>query len=256
MIARAKQTYIAAYRRMLGASDAITPSVKATERLRARVRTELGKLPTDDLARRGKRLRALARLTRHTSDLALPHEAIAAALAREADAVRRLSLALQAEAASVAAATTKPPLVGVLHAGLKSSLGRMFDLLALRYPTADVRAAEGALMAESPTGRAGALELLDNVVRGSARQEVMDALEPVVLPRRRMAPAREATLASLLELDDPLLRRDVARAARFDGILSAELRELAARDPDPAVRRAAQPSDEPPLGVGLAPGLA
>ena len=122
----------------------------------------------------------------------------------------------------------------------------MFDLLALAYPRADVRAAESAILSDSPTVRAGALELLDNVVRGTARALVMDSLEPVVLPRRGMAPAREQTLAALLALDDAPLRRDVARAARADGILAAELDELAARDPDPAVRKAAAapPPDE------------
>ena len=83
----------------------------------------------------------------------------------------------------------------------------------------------------------------------------MDALEPVVLPRRGMAPRREATLSALLTLDDAPLRRDVARAARADGILTAELNELAMRDPDPAVRQAATPSrpDDSPSLVELAP---
>jgi hypothetical protein len=49
----------------------------------------------------------------------------------------------------------------------------------------------------------------------------------------------------------------VARAARVDGILSAELNELAARDPDPAVRKAAAASPPPdesqPLPMELTP---
>jgi hypothetical protein len=132
----------------------------------------------------------------------------------------------------------------------------MFDLLTLSYPRADVRAAENALLGESPTVRAGALELLDNVLRGPARKQVMDSLEPVVLPRRGMAPCRELTLASLLTLDDAPLRRDVARAARADGILAAELAELATRDPDPAVRKAAAtppPDESQPIGLDLTP---
>lgn len=258
IIVRARHAYIAAYRRMLGAAevDALQPERAVNDRLRNRVLGELDKLGADDTCRRGKRLRALTRLTRKTGELRLPPEAIAGPLAREADAVHRLSLALQAEAASMAAATTKPPLVSVLHSRQKAALTRMFDLLALAYPRADVRAAENAILSDSPTVRAGALELLDNVVRGSARAVVMDSLEPVVLPRRGMAPAREQTLAALLALDDAPLRRDVARAARGDGILAAELAELAVRDPDPAVRKAAAappPDESQPLPIDLAP---
>jgi ATP/ADP translocase len=259
IIVRARHAYIAAYRKMLGATEAqaIEPRRAApNERLRLRVLAEVDKLGADDTIRRGKRLRAIARLTRRAGDLALEPEAIAGALTREADQVARLSLALQAEAASIAAGPTKPPLVSVLHARQKAALGRMFDLLTLSYPRADVRAAESALLGDSPTVRAGALELLDNVLRGPARKQVMDSLEPVVLPRRGMAPCREITLASLLTLDDAPLRRDVARAARADGILGAELAELAARDPDPAVRKAAAappPDESQPIPLDLTP---
>ena len=258
IIVRARGAYIAAYRKMLGAKDAeaLEPRRAANDRLRQRVLSEVDKLGSDDAIRRGKRLRGIARVTRRAGELALPPEAIAGALTREADHVARLSLALQAEAASVAAGPTKPPLVSVLHARQKAALGRMFDLLTLSYPRADVRAAESALLGESPTVRAGALELLDNVLRGPARKQVMDSLEPVVLPRRGMAPCRELTLASLLTLDDAPLRRDVARAARADGILAAELAELATRDPDPAVRKAAAtppPDESQPIGLDLTP---
>ncbi|MCU1278222.1 MAG: rane protein, partial [bacterium] len=258
VIHRAKDAYIAAYRKMLGATDAEAepPRVAVNQRLRRRVLEELDKLGADDTIRRGKRLRAIARLTRKASDLALPPEAIAGPLAREASAVERLSLALQAEAATLAASTTKPPLLSVLMARRKAALERMFALLALSYPHADVRAAESAILSESPTSRAGALELLDNVLRGPARALVMDSLEPVVLPRRGMAPCREVTLASLLALDDAPLRRDVARAARADGILRAELDDLATRDPDPAVRKAAlapPPDESQPMPLELAP---
>ena len=259
IIVRARHAYIAAYRSMLGATEAEAAEprrARPNERLRLRVLAEVDKLGADDAIRRGKRLRAITRLTRKAGDLALKPEAIANPLAREADAVRRLSLALQAEAASMAAATTKPPLVSVLHARQKAALTRMFDLLTLSHPRADVRAAENAISSESPTVRAGALELLDNVLRGPARNDVMNSLEPVVLPRRGMAPCREITLAALLELDDAPLRRDVARAARADGILAAELDELAARNPDPAVRKAASappPDESQPLPIDLTP---
>jgi ATP/ADP translocase len=259
IIVKARRAYVAAYRNMLGASERVElagPQPAASERVRQRVLAELDKLGADDTIRRSKRLRAISRLTRKAGDLALPADAIAPALAREADAVQRLSLALQAEAASMAAATTKPPLVSVLHERRTAALTRLFDLLALAYPRNDVVAAKKAIHDDSPTVRAGALELLDNVLRGPARATVMDSLEPVMLPRRGMAPCREPTLAALLALDDAPLRRDVARAARADGILGHELDELAARDPDPAVRKAAAgpPADaSQPLPIELAP---
>jgi hypothetical protein len=78
----------------------------------------------------------------------------------------------------------------------------------------------------------------------------------VVLPRSGLAPARDATLAALFTLDDASLRRDVAQAARAEGILAAELRELAARDPDPRVRRAAHSDDTAPFGLELSPEYA
>jgi hypothetical protein len=64
------------------------------------------------------------------------------------------------------------------------------------------------------------------------------------------------TLAALLTLDDAPLRRDIARAARADGILGTELDQLAARDPDPAVRKAAAappPDESQPLSLELTP---
>ncbi len=260
VIQRAKHAYIAAYRKMLGATEtgAEPPRLAVNERLRKRVLEELDKLGSDDTIRRSKRLRVIARLTRRSSDLALPPEAIAASLSREAEAVQRLSLALQAEAATVAASTTKPPLVSVLHERRTAALERLFSLLALSYPRADVRAAQSGILCESPTARAGALELLDNVLRGSARSVVMDSLEPVVLPRRGMAPCREVALGALLTLDDAPLRRDVVRAARADGLLTTELNDLATRDPDPAVRKAATATpldDSQPLGIELVPAL-
>ena len=86
----------------------------------------------------------------------------------------------------------------------------------------------------------------------------MDSLEPVVLPRRGMAAVpRGDARARCSTLDDAPLRRDVARAARADGILGAELDELAARDPDPAVRKAAAamppPDESQPLPGELTP---
>lgn len=185
VVERTRRAYLTAYRRMLGSDRAAC----------------------DRCEREPHRLR----------------DDIVEALLRESMAVRRLALALQAETATLAAATTKPPLVGVLHARRQAALRRLFDQLAMLCPSNDVRAAERAIESESPTMRAGALELLDNLLRGPARKPVMDALEAVVLPRRGMAPKREATLGALLHLDDEELQRAIAGVLRSDGRLIAEL---------------------------------
>jgi ATP/ADP translocase len=223
VIVRARRAYLGAYRHMLGAANIAVPPVVASDGVRARVLAELDRIGELPPAKRSRRLRVLGRLTRRMAGLWLPPEAVARELLRETDAVHRLSLALQAETASMATTTIKPPLVGVLHARRQAALRRMFDLLALCYSTADIRAAEKGLARESPAARAGALELLDNVLRGDARKQVLDALELVVLPRREMGPCREETLRALLELDDAELKREVARAARADGLLIEQL---------------------------------
>lgn len=270
LLARAQAAYLEAYRQLLGAKAGPARRL-ADPQLRRRVEDELARLAGEDAPRRGKRLARLARMARRGSDLQLPPARLAPLLLREAEAVRRLMLARLGELAQVSpapslrrleprsppphsrqrcgtalspAAThelfpTTRPLVQLLGARLAAALARLFDLLALIYPPYDVRAAQRGLQDPSPTARAGALELLDNVVRGAARHPVLAALELVVLPNRRPPLDREQTLAALLALDDPLLRREVARAARAEGILLAELDHLARSDPHPAVRQAA-----------------
>ncbi|HEX4460396.1 MAG TPA: Npt1/Npt2 family nucleotide transporter [Polyangia bacterium] len=231
LVGRARVAYIAAYREMLAtamkdAPAAVVAPPEVDLKLKERVVAEVGKLATAN-ADDDKRLRAIARLARRTPDLALPPDSLAPALLREADVVERLALALQAATVNAdddaptekdAQDAPKSPLAGLLHIRLRVALRRLFDLLALSYPTADVRAAEAAIVAESSAARAGALELLDNVITGKQRRPVLDALETVVLPRRGKAPARDATLAALFALHDEPLRAALAKAAQAEGI--------------------------------------
>ena len=85
VIVKARHAYVAAYRQMLGAGEL---EGRAVTWPRCRRRTsgcaracsaELDKLGADDTLRRGKRLRAIARLTRKSGELELPPETIAAA---------------------------------------------------------------------------------------------------------------------------------------------------------------------------------
>ncbi len=230
LVGHARKAYVAAYREMLAMSqkDAPLPAIAPAHvdrRLQERVIAEVGKLTTND-ADDDKRLQAIARLARKTPDLALPVAPLVPALLREAELVQRLALALQAATANSDA--TKQPkslLASLLQVRLRVALRRLFDLLALSYPAGDVRAAEAAIVAESNAARAGALELLDNVIRGAHRRPLLDALESVVLPRRGPAPDRAATLAALFDLHEPALRRELTRAARAEGVAIADVSE-------------------------------
>jgi hypothetical protein len=195
------------------------------------------------------------RLARKVRAVGLDVEAITPHLRREAEVVRLIALALQAETAKMAASDKRPPLVKVLQARGRLAIARTFQLLALAYPRADVAAAEHALIGESFNARAGALELLDNMVRGQARAALLEALDHVALPPRRAPPSREEALMALMAVPDVGLRRDVARAARDEGRMTPALRRCVALDSDAQVRRAADlPAASPSLTLEPEPG--
>ena len=61
--------------------------------------------------------------------------------------------------------------------------------------------------------RAGALELLDNLLEGPTRNELLRALDQVALEGRNLPrPDREESRRELAESDDPWLRAVVAHA--------------------------------------------
>ena len=249
LVGKARVAYVAAYREMLAAAmkEAPVPPIiepaRVDPRLKERLVAAVGKLGTID-AHDDRRLQAIARLARKTPDLALPVEPLVPSLLREAQLVERLALALQATTGnspeSQMSKSLKSPLASVLQLRLRVALRRLFDLLALSYPATDVRAAEAAIVAESSAARAGALELLDNVIRGAHRRPLLDALESVVLPRRGQAPDRASTLTALLALHDPSLRRALTTAAEAEGVTlddahANEEAPVAAEDGAPAL---------------------
>jgi ATP/ADP translocase len=260
IIARARKSYVDAYRGMLGLPVPAPRGRVVDPQLIASVRAELVGLDTDgDMAAQAKRLRSIARLTRKVAVVGLDIEAITPHLAREAEIIRLLTQAIQAEMALVPASDKRPPLVKALQVRLRLAIARTFQLLALVYPRADVTAAERALIGESYAARAGALELLDNMLRGEARAALLEALDHVALPpgreRAEARPmSREQALLALMALPDVGLRRDVARAARDEGRMTPALRRVAASDCDAQVRRAADVALPSPLTLEPQPG--
>jgi hypothetical protein len=180
IIARARRAYVDAYRGMLGISPtpaAATASAPVSEdpkqvHRRARAERVLQRLD-GDARRRYKDLRGLARLVR-SAPLGLSPETIAPHLAREIELVRTLVRACRD---------------AVLERRLAETVENVFALLVLAYPHADVRAAERALAGDSPAVRAGALELLDNLVVGELKPALLEVLDGVAFARRWPPPS-------------------------------------------------------------------
>jgi hypothetical protein len=146
--------------------------------------------------------------------------------------------------------------VRVLEEKLDESLERIARVLAMVYPPRDILSAHRALRSGSSSERAGAIELLDNLVEGSTKGELLSALDDVALgTRRRLRPDPQKTLAALLACDDRWLRACAAFTARSTGVLSEQLARLARGDADPLVREAARPA-EPPDDATIAEGEA
>jgi hypothetical protein len=109
----------------------------------------------------------------------------------------------------------RPLLVRACEEKLDEALERIARLLAMVYPPHDIRSAHRALRGSSASARAGAIELLDNLVEGSVKGELLAALDDVALgDRRRAARAdRAQALGALLTTDDRWLRTCAAYAA-------------------------------------------
>jgi hypothetical protein len=238
VIARARRAYVDAYRGMLGLPVPAPALVTADAEVRELVMAELARLESSgDVLDRQQHLQNIARVTRQASVVGISADVIAPHLQKEAEEIRLLAQAMQAETSKMAASDKRPPLVKALQARQRLAINRAFQLLSLTYPREEMTAAERAILGESHTARAGGLELLDNMLRGKARAELLEALDHVALPPRVAPPSREQTLIALMKLDDAGLRRDVARAAQDEGRLTPALRDLFAADADPQVRR-------------------
>jgi hypothetical protein len=212
VIAKARRGYVDMYRRMLGPAQAQAP---AHPRLHECEELLAAALPLD-AAMRTRSLRSLGRILRAEPALRLPRAAIEPHLKKETDTVRLLVRGLAAEGVEPLQyrKRSRPLLVRALEEKLDEALERIARVLAMVYPPHDILATHRALRGSSASARAGAIELLDNLVEGKSKGELLAALDDVALGnRRRVRPDRHETLSALLECDDRWLRACAVHAA-------------------------------------------
>jgi ATP/ADP translocase len=209
VIRRARRGYVEAYRRMLSPAPPESREVgrRATEcvaALRAAAQAE----PTA----RTRMLRTLSRIQRAEPGMRVPREAVAPLLVVEAHALERLALALRAEGVVPTSERTsgerpRALLARALHEKIDGAVERICRALALCYPRRDMMAAYRALRGAARAARAGALELLDNLLDDELRGDLLRALDRVAL-EGSMVPRidRRESLRLLLQGDDRWLR--------------------------------------------------
>jgi hypothetical protein len=246
-IRRSRRGYVDAYRRMLAPSGP-APDVQHTRT--CELDQILRTTAQQEAPQRTRALRLLGRLQRTNPTLRADREAIEPHLRRETATLALLSRALAAEDVATRSHRRQhqPLLVRALEEKLDEALERTARLLALVYPRRDVFAAHRALAVGSAGARAGALELLDNLLEGDAKAELLQVLDEVALGvSRHPRVQREHTLGELLHIDDAWLRACAAHTARAAGVLSTELDCVAAKDVETLVREAA--SGDPRVGI-------
>lgn len=209
VIARARRGYVEAYRRMIAPAPPVPPR---THPKRVRCEALLRAALTMDAPARTRALRATTRLQRLEPGLRLGRQQIDPLLWRETRVVRLLARALVAEGAEPFAdrGRARPLLVRALEEKLDHALERIGRLLALVYSSRDIVAAQRAFRTGTPAERAGALELLDNLLDVESKGELMQALDEIMACGR---PAdRGDVLRELARGDDPWLRTCAAWA--------------------------------------------
>ncbi|HZS40143.1 MAG TPA: Npt1/Npt2 family nucleotide transporter [Polyangia bacterium] len=251
VIARARGGYVDAYRRMLAVDHPPAPTeIFAREQASTRVCEAILRTSLDsDPPARTRALRAIGRLQRGAPELRLPRDRIEPHLRREIAEVALLARGLRGEGAEPIGDRTRsrPLLVRTLEERLDRALERITRLLSLVYPPRDILAAYRALHGASSGDRAGALELLDNLLEGGWKGELMQALDDVAFGAALAPKEREErtdTLALLLDEGDGWLRACAAFTARAAGLHAETLERLARNDPDPMVREAARGDGE------------
>lgn len=216
VIGRAKKGYLDAYRRMLTApsTEPVGLTRQASECVAA-VRAAAGAPPRE----RTRVLRALGRLLRSERPPRLPVAALEPLLLVESRTMLELATALRAEgivpSSTRVAGRQRTLLQRALEEKLGESVERIGRALALCHSPRDMVAAWRALRHGSRAERAGALELLDNLLEGPVRAELLRALDQVALEGRSLPRVdRAESLHALLTNQDPWLRACAARAAQ------------------------------------------
>jgi len=156
---------------------------------------------------------ALDRVHRERSDLAVPRQPIEAMI--QAESLRYFNALTLHYNLFVAGSFPRSALLGrALEEKQLRSRARIFHLLALLYPPADMDAARFAIEHGDARARASAAEYLDNILEGAVRKRVMLVIEDMpadervrrvnTLFRTRRRDA-EDTLAQLIHDEAPIV---------------------------------------------------
>lgn len=213
--------------------------------------------PDEELRRRI--YKALVRILRRRPELKVDKRTVGAALQLELQKAWR---ALAAAEALQLSASTKPPreatpgpegaaylLGSALTEKVQATVKRCLMLLQVLYPAADLEIAETGLADENPTRRANALELLDNVLDGPIKRQLVPLLEDGPRGMRLRAasdwlelPAQDAEgwVAELLADESPwVVACTIAWAGRAGLVRAADGIEALLGSTEPFVREAA-----------------
>jgi ATP/ADP translocase/HEAT repeat protein/CRP-like cAMP-binding protein len=206
-------------RRHIPSTLALIPTQKSVDVLMASLADPDGFL-------RYKVIAALVRLREHSEHLTFPAPLIEEHIVREA---RRYFeyLSMQQNLARAGTLTGELLLGLVLQQKMRRARNRIYQLLALIFPPADIAAAEWTLTHGEPRTRASASEYLDNLFTGRIRKMVMPIVEDLpeeervrranVLIRTRPRDLEE-TLLNLINDDDQTISAcaiDMAREERL-----------------------------------------
>ena len=169
--------------------------------------------------------------------------------------------------------------VQAVRQSMDQELERIFRLMSLLFPDADLQDAYVGLRSTNPTIRANALEFLDNVLAPALRQLIVPVLDPQVTLAERIAlgnrfvgaplTSAEQAIATLLGSEDAWLQTSAAQAVgvlRLHG-LAPQLTRLAS-SADPALHDVAEAAlrqlsgdqepvpetQEPPAEMGMGVG--
>jgi AAA family ATP:ADP antiporter len=221
-------------RRHIPSTLAMIPSQKSVDALAARLEDADGFL-------RYKVISALLRLRESGEHLTFPAALIEAHIVREARHYFE-HLSMRQNLTRAGTLTGEPVLGRALQEKMGRARNRIFQLLALIYPPADIAAAEWTLTYGEPRTRASASEYLDNLFTGRIRKMVMPIVEDLpedervrranVLIRTRPRDLEE-TLLNLINDDDQVISAcaiDMARQERVWALAGDIEHVLAHRD--------------------------
>lgn len=221
-------------RRHIPATISMITSQKAVDALARRLDDPDGFL-------RYKVIAALGRLRRADPALTFPADRIEAAIVREARHYFT-HLSLWSNLKTRGDVPDDALMATALREKIARTNDRIYELLALVYPPADIAAAQWTLTYGDPRNRASASEYLDNLLTGTIRKMVMPIVEDMPLEQRvrrgnvliRTRPRDvEETLLQLINDDDQVVSAcaiDLVRQRRMWSLAGDIEHVLAHRD--------------------------